>query len=140
MKRLLSLSRLALILSILAVSSCQPDEEEEPTPVDERDKFVASWTCQENSTQTGPSTFTVHITKSSSNSSQIQLENFYNFGFQNKAIATISGSSFSIASQQISGNTISGSGALQSNGTITMNYTVNNGSAIDTCSAVMTKQ
>lgn len=142
MRKLLSLSRFALLLVVLATASCQPDEDQpEPTPTDDRDKFVNTngWSCQENSSQTGASTFTVHILKSSANSSDIQIENFYNFGFQNKATAAVNGSSFTIASQQLSGNTIQGSGAYQSNGTITMNYTVNNGSAIDTCSAVLTK-
>jgi hypothetical protein len=139
-RSIFSISRFALILLVFAASSCAP-EEEEPTPVDDRDKFVSAngWSCQENSSQTGASTFTVHITKSSSNTAQIQLENFYNYGFQNKAIASVNGSSFTIASQQISGNTVQGSGTLQSNGSITMNYTVNTGSAIDTCTAVMTK-
>jgi hypothetical protein len=142
MKKLLSLSRYAAILMVLAASSCAP-EEEDPTPTtnDDRDRFVNTngWSCQENSSQTGASTFTVHILKSSSSTTQIQIENFYNFGFANKATASASGNSFTIASQQLSGNTIQGSGALQANGTITMNYIVNNGSAIDTCSAVLTK-
>lgn len=142
MKKLLSLSRLSILLIVMMTAACQPDEEEEtPTPTDERNKFVHAngWSCAENSSQSGASTFTVHITKSTSNTAQIQIENFYNFGFQNKATATVSGSSFSIASQQLSGNTIQGSGTLQSNGTITMNYTVNSGSTIDTCTATLTK-
>jgi hypothetical protein len=127
---------------VLAVSSCAPEEENPtPTPTDDRDRFVNAngWSCQENSSETGASTFTVHILKSSSSTTQIQIENFYNFGFTNKATATTSGNSFTIASQQLSGNTIQGSGALQANGTITMNYTVNNGTTIDNCTAVLTK-
>lgn len=144
MRNLFPLSRFALIFALIMTAvSCAPEEEEEPEPTitDDRDMFVHSngWSCAENSSQSGPSTFTVHINKSTTNSSQIFIENFYNFGFQNKATATVSGSSFTIASQQLAGNTIQGNGTMQANGTVTMNYTVNSGSAIDTCTATLTK-
>lgn len=144
MRKSLSLSRFALILALMVTAvSCAPEEDEEPDPTvtDDRDKFVHSngWSCAENSSQSGTSTFTVHINKSTTNESQIFIENFYNFGFQNKATASVSGSSFTIASQQLAGNTVQGSGTMQSNGTVTMNYTVNSGSAIDTCTATLTK-
>ena len=128
---------------ILSAASCAPEEEEEPDPTttDARDKFVHTngWSCAESSSQSGTSSFTVHINKSTSNTSQIFIENFYNFGFQNKATATVSGSSFTIASQTLAGNTVQGSGTMQGNGTVTMNYTVNSGSSIDTCTATLTK-
>ena len=114
--------------------------DEPTTPADERDKFVGSFTCQETSTQNGASTFTIHVNKSSTVDTEVEIENFYNLGFQNKAIAGVSGSSFTIASQLYSGNTINGSGTSTGSTTFSMTYYVNDGSAIDTCSATCTKQ
>lgn len=136
------LLRAAVVIMVMMVSACVPDEEEEPTPTDDRDKFVHGngWSCAETSSMNGNSTFTVHINKSSSNADQVVIENFYGLGFPVKATATVNGNSLTIASQQLSGNTVQGSGNYQANGTVTMNYTVNTGSGIDTCSATLTKK
>ncbi|MEW6468238.1 MAG: hypothetical protein AB1458_04900 [Bacteroidota bacterium] len=128
---------LAAFALTVFMASCA---DEEPTPADDRDKFVGSFTCQENSQQNGNSTFTIHVNKSASSETQIEIENFYNLGFQNKATASVSGGNFTIASQLFSGNTISGSGSSTGSTTFTMTYYVNDGSTIDTCSATCTKQ
>lgn len=138
MKKLLSASLLLFLLGY-ALPGCQPDETTEPT--DDRDKFVAAWTCAENSSQTQNSSFTVDINKSASVTTQIEIENFYNVGFSNKAKAEISGSSLTIPSQLYSGKQIHGSGTMVSNNTITMTYYVDLGSGtIDTCTATLTRQ
>jgi hypothetical protein len=131
-----------LLLSVV-LFSCQPEEKEVPTPADPRDNFEGSWTCAETSKQNGNSTFTVHIVKSTNNSSQVVLENFYNYGFNKTLNADISGSSITIASQLFSGtNRVSGNGTL-SGSKINMNYVVDDGAgtaaAYDTCKAVLTK-
>jgi len=126
----------AFILSV-SFYSCA---EEEPTPTDVRDKFAGSFTCQESSQQNGSSTFTIHVNKSSTVEAEIEIENFYNLGFQNKAIATVNASSFAIGSQLFSGNTINGSGSSTGSTTFNMTYYVNDGSSIDTCTATCTKQ
>ena len=128
---------LAAFTLALFISSCA---DEPTTPADERDKFVGSFTCQETSTQNGGSTFTVHVNKSSSVTTEMEIENFYNLGFQNKAIAGVSGSAFTISSQLYSGNTINGSGTSTGSTTFNMSYYVNDGSTIDTCTATCTKQ
>jgi hypothetical protein len=122
----------------LAFVSCQP--EEEPTPADARDPFVDSWTCAENSSQIGSTSYTVHINKSTTNTSQIHIENFYNIGFQFKSNATISASDVTINQQTYNGNQLNGTGNKTSPNTITLTYYVNNGSTIDTCSATLTRQ
>ncbi|MCC7302094.1 MAG: hypothetical protein IT233_05585 [Bacteroidia bacterium] len=141
MKRKLFLRSLfgALALSLVLVS-CQPDDPE-PTPTDDRDKFVGSWTCQESSSQTGNSTFTVHINKSATSSSQIEIENLYNAGFSNKATANVSGNNFSASNQPYTSFIITSlSGNSTGSTTLTMNYIIQNGSIYDTCSANCTKQ
>lgn len=127
----------AAIALAIFISSCA---DEEPTPTDDRDKFVGAFTCQESSSANGSSTFTIHVNKSASVSTEIEIENFYNLGFQNKAIAGVSASSFNIASQLYSGNTINGSGTSTGSTTFNMTYYVNDGSSIDTCTATCTKQ
>lgn len=137
--KLFRLGLSALVLTFTLVS-CQPDDPE-PTPTDDRDKFVGAWTCPENSSQNGNSTFTIHINKSTSNSAQIEIENFYNASFSNRATATVSGNTFSASGQPYAGFTITSlSGNSTGASTLTMNYIIQNGSIYDTCSANCTKQ
>lgn len=144
MKKANKLTLLFFLISLsVAINSCAPEETENPTPTDERDKFVGAWNCSENSLLNGKSTFTIDINKSNTEKSQVILENFYNYGFNKTAIATISGTKISIASQTFSGtNTLSGSGTLSADGKKieNFNYFVNDGSVTDTCKAVLTKQ
>lgn len=130
-----------LMFGLVFFSSCQPDEDDETTPTAERDKFLGTWTCREDSKDNGSSTFTVHIRESATGKEYISIENLYNFGFQHKANAVISGNgaTFAIPSQKISGNMVSGSGSLQGTSTINMNYTVDDGAGTDTVVAVLKK-
>ncbi len=130
---------LLLVISITVVfSACQPDQQ--PTPTDARDVYVASWTCNENSSQIGPSVFTVHINKVTSSTTQVQIENFYNIGFNFNAKVEITGSSMSIPVQTINGNQVHGSGTKTGANSISLTYYVNNGSGIDTCTATLARQ
>lgn len=138
MKKILKTALFASTVFVLAITSCQP--EEEPTPADARDPFVASWNCNENSSQIGNTPYVVHINKSTSNTSQVLIENFYNIGFSYKAVATIDGSNLTIAQQTYNGNQLHGSGTKTGANTITMTYYMNNGSTIDTCTATLTRQ
>lgn len=144
MKKINKFSLLLFFISLsIVINSCTPEETENPTPTDERDKFVGAWNCSENSSLNGKSTFTVDINKSNTEKSQVILENFYNYGFNKTAIATISGNKITIPSQTFSGtNTLSGSGTLSADGKKIeyLNYVVNDGSVADTCKAVLTKQ
>ena len=118
--------------------ACQP--EEEPTPADARDVYVASWNLNENSSLIGPNQYTVHINKSTTNTSQVQIENFYNIGFAFKANVNINGNSMTIPQQTYNGNQLHGSGTKTGANSISMTYYVNNGTTIDTCTAVLSRQ
>lgn len=130
-----------ILLAVLPIAfvafSCQPEEE---GPVDDRDKFVDVWQCVEQSSQIGQTTYDVHINLSGTNSSQVLMENFYNVGFSFKAVANVSGSNLTLNQQTYNASQLQGSGAMSGNNTINLNYTVNDGSAIDTCTAVLTRQ
>jgi hypothetical protein len=141
MMTLKSLSLKKCLLAIVPVAflavSCQPD----PTdPTDERDKFVDVWHVVEQSSQIGSTNYDVHINLSPTNTSQVLMENFYNVGFSFKAVANVSGSNLTLNSQTYNSSQLQGSGSMNGNNTINMSYTVNDGSAIDTCTAVFTRQ
>ncbi|TND08019.1 MAG: hypothetical protein FD123_2702 [Bacteroidetes bacterium] len=140
MKNLRKIGLFAVAAFVLALPACQP-EEEEPTPTDDRDKFVAAWTCVENSTNSGQTTFNVHINKSTTNSAQVKLENLYNIGQAFSAVADVSGSNLTIPQQVYNNKPLHGSGTMVSNNTINMTYYVDLGSGnIDTCTATLTRQ
>lgn len=127
---------LASLTSLLV--SCDPDDNP-PDDTDPRDKFVGSWSCNENSSENGISTFTVTITLNTGNSTQIYLSNFYGLT-SNKVYAVIAGYSATIPSQAVSNFTISGSGTMTSTNTkIDWSYNVNDGADIDNCTAVFSK-
>jgi hypothetical protein len=128
---------LAAFSTVAVFSSCQPDEQ--PAPADARDVYVAAWTCSENSAQAGQSNYEVHINKSTTNASQVFMEDFYHFGFGYKAIVDISGTSLTIALQTLNSTQIHGSGTKTGANTINLTYYVNDGSTIDTCTAVLTR-
>lgn len=141
MKKLTASSLFLAAFLLIVIPGCQPDDPQTTTPTDDRDKFVASWTCQETSQQSGVTTFTLHINKSTTSSTQVLIENFYNIGFQYKATTDVSGSSLTIPSQAYNGNQLHGSGTMISNNTVNMTYYVDHGSGnIDTCTAVLTRQ
>lgn len=138
MKNLRNSLLFVAVTATLGLVSCQPDEE--PAPADARDPFVASWTCNENSSQIGASTYTVHINKSTTNTSQVEIENFYNIGFAYKATANISGTAVTINQQTYNSNQLHGSGSKTGTNTISLTYYMNNGSTVDTCTATLTRQ
>ena len=134
------------IVGILFIEGCAKDEENSQpgnntnSTSEPRDAIIGSWVCQENSSLNGTSGFPVKITKNTSVSDGIGLDNFYNIGFGNVTAATTNGSFISIASQTISGYNIQGSGSVTSSTKINISYIVRYNNVSDTCSAVLTKQ
>lgn len=126
-----------LLVTAVFVNSCA--EEEPVTPSDDRDKLVDGWTCTENSSQAGSSTYTVLISKSTTNTAEVLLENFYDISNQIKARVTVSGNNLTIPQQLLNGNQLNGSGSMSGTNSFTLTYYINNGSTIDTCTAVFTR-
>lgn len=133
-----NLSKVALLWLTLLFTACAPEEQEDlPAP-----DYTGSYTCKETaSNPAGTTTFTVHLKKQASSESYT-LENFYNVGFNHSASLTISGATISIPTQSISGFSASGSGSIQSDGKIVLNYRMDDGSGsgTDNCNATLTKQ
>lgn len=121
-------------LSLVILSSCGL---EDPN-FDDRDDFTGTWTCAETSSIYNPSNYSVNITKSTTDTTEILIGNFYQLGSSTKTRAIVNGTSFSIPTQTVSGHTIFGSGNLIGND-INLNYSVNDGSATDNCTATYTQ-
>jgi len=127
-------------ISLLLVS-CEPDnglDDDDPNG-SSRDKIINTWNVQENSKLYNNSNYQVNILKRAGNETQVEIENFYQLGFNLKTIATVNGLNIVIPQQTISGQLIQGSGTINFNfSRININFTANDGSGdIDTVSVVM---
>lgn len=139
MKKILYTS---IALTGLLVTSCASDKKDDPaTPepsTDPREKYVAYWHVNENSAVAGTNTYTVNIIKSTTNSSEIIINNFS--GLSVSARASVSNNNLTIPYQQI--GTIGftkGSGIFNGTNNISMNYTTTISTSRDSCSATYTK-
>lgn len=127
----------------LYLVSCQSDKNNDPiAPAtgDARDKYVGTWMCNEIS-QVINSSYTITISKSTTNSSEIIINKFYNLTTQ--ARASVAGNKITIPYQSLSSlGFASGTGTLAVNETnLALNYIVKIGTnQNDTCSANCVKQ
>lgn len=140
MKKLLYLS---VILTGLFMASCASDKEDDPNApeptTDPRDKFVAYWNVNENSATAGTNTHTVNIIKSTTNTSEVLINNFS--GLAVSARASINNSILTIPYQQIGSiGFTKGSGTLTNATNISMSYTTTISTSRDSCTATYTKQ
>ena len=124
---------LSLLLAglVFATVSCK---KEVKTP--DRDKFLATYSvAQDCSGQTNTYDMTIAVSAVSDNA--VTIYNLFKLG---KTLeATVSGDNITIASQVVSSVTYSGSGSISGN-ILTLNFTIANGAASISCTAVCTKQ
>lgn len=127
------------LFTLLFLASCAKEDPEESGPVssDPRAAFHGHWLIAEHSSVTGNSSYYVDITDSTNAS--FMLFSYLN-GYHTKIRATVSGSNFSIPSQVVEGNNVSGGGTLTNANQINMSYLVwLGGSSYDTITASLTK-
>ncbi|MDF2437083.1 MAG: hypothetical protein K0Q95_1459 [Bacteroidota bacterium] len=139
MKKIIPFILAGSLCSALLFSGCEKEEEPEPsTPgaTDPRDAFNGNWAVSENSTETGASTYNLTISDSS-NASYLLIA--YLWGTHTKIRGTVSGSTLTIPSQIVEGNSFSGAGVLANSGRLNITYWVNQGASVDTVTAVLTK-
>lgn len=121
------------------VPSCVPDDDDDPDDLSPRDKFIGTWLCVEGSQMT----YTVIISTSATNTSEVKLENFHHFGESESALGSVAGYAMTLPEQTICDGTwiVKGSGMMSSNQKdIVYQYTVSDGVATDTINATYTKQ
>lgn len=117
--------------TILFMSSCELDDFNLDSN-DDRDKIVDTWKCEENSSLFGQQTpYLSDISKSSSDSVTIYINNFYQLGFNEEIFATLTNRSIDIPNQTVDGHVIIGFGTVASNyNSIQFTYTVDDGSGM----------
>lgn len=140
MKKSVLLFATIATFAILFLNSCKKNAEPDPTSpttTDPRTKFDFTWLNSENSVDFGPATYNVSISDSS-DASYIMLSFLY--GFNKRTYATVSGNNFTIPTQVVMGNNVSGTGVLTTANQINIAYLVQTTlTHFDTISAVLTK-
>ncbi|MHC1708285.1 MAG: hypothetical protein AB9842_12310 [Bacteroidales bacterium] len=126
-----------LLIAIPAIGfiwACNPDDD--PFSDQEaRDNYIGTWRVQES--DKGKITYEVVISADPNNSTQVLINNFYNYGIEPYALVTAT--NITIPSQSFSKYLqLNGSGTL-SGSKITWTYYVNNGADLDTIQSVYTK-
>jgi hypothetical protein len=111
------------------LASCAKEDNDPSGTGDARDKFTGSWTCNENSQQHGTSTYTMTINKAAS-PDQVIAKNFYGLGTSTNTVIVIDGNNMTIQAQNVSGNTLSGSGSYN-NGNLSISFSADDGQHVD---------
>jgi hypothetical protein len=127
-------------LLLMSCAEANKDDSDSLNPnLDKRDNFVGYWTANEKSALAGTNSHTVNIIKSTTNSTEVLLNNFS--GLSVSARASVNNNFLTIPFQQIGqiGFT-QGSGTLTSATSISLNYTTTAGTSRDSCTAIYTKQ
>lgn len=134
---------LSLLFIGLITASCADNKSDDSSSLepnsDSRDKFVAYWNVNETSALSGPNSHTVNIIKSTSNSNEVQLNNFS--GLSLSARASVNNNILTIPYQQLGSlGFTQGTGTLTSATSISFNYTTTIGTSRDSSTAIYTKQ
>lgn len=131
-----SVKYFTLIIMVAFVAACNPDDDKD---VDQREKFLGSWTCTETSSQNpNPINFSVSFSKNELTENEMSLNNFYHLGFEEKTTVIVNFSNVSIPEQVVCNLNVSGSGAYN-NSKVNLVYYVNDGADIDTVNAVLNR-
>ena len=134
MKNIITHAIIPLLFAALFLSSCKKEKTSTPSNTTSN-SFAGKWNNYETSSVNGPATYPVTI--EAPNAATILINSLY--GFQSKVGGTVVGSTFTIPSQVVDGNSISGSGTLANPAQINMIYYIDTGAYIDSVSAVLTK-
>lgn len=136
MKKLLYIS---IAITGFLITSCASDKKDEPVPeaTDAREKLVGYWSVVENTTS-GQNTHTVNITKSTTNASEIIINNFSSLPVSVRA--SVSNNNLTIPFQQMGSlGFTKGSGVYNGSNSISLAYTNTISTTVDTCTATYTK-
>ena len=127
------------LLGILFVSSCTKDTTE-PNTVNERDKFLGTWSVNEIHTKL---TYEVTILADESSSTEVNIYNFGASGNTVKTKAVVEGEDIGIfpSNQSLSnGWIVDGSGYMSGSTKISWTYTINDGANLIYAQATYTKK
>jgi hypothetical protein len=131
-----------LLLMVLFMASCLPDEDLDPDDGDIRQKFVGTWRFTETpiGREVEVTSYTVTISYDPGNSSQVLLRNFALIGGTYSAYGIVTNNRITIPSQEVApGSTVSGSGTMSGSTNMDWEYTTIIGSTMESFTAVATK-
>lgn len=139
MKKLLYISMAVVGLLITSCASDKKDDPDSPEPsTDPRDRYVSHWSVIENTSSSGTNTHTVNITKSTTNSSEIIIDNFSSLPVSVRA--SVNNNNLTIPFQQMGSiGFTQGSGVYNGSNSISLAYTTTISTSVDTCTATYTK-
>lgn len=117
-----------LTVATVLITACEkteivPDE-------GERDKYLGLWKAS-SSGPGGDVNFNMVITASNSDPDQILMENFDALGSGTYVAGYVNGNSISIPRNLVHSDTIQGSGAYNSNNTLSFTYEVRDGQTVE---------
>jgi len=125
----------------LFVCACQPEDAVEPA--DARDKLIGTYNCEETEAGTLVTTFDIVIRKSTSttNTTEVLIDNFYNLNNQHTVSATIINNTIKIKQQNVNQFSLSGDGTFNGSNKISLSYRVQPPSdTARNCTAIATKR
>lgn len=123
-------------ITLVGIISCLPEDTNDL--IDDRDQFLGTWNVSESCAKDA---YSVNIVKDPSNSSQVLIKNFWNTGnCTDYTYAIVAGSSLYITKQSICSNSfeVDGNGTLNKQ-KINLEYSINDGADLYTCSATYSK-
>lgn len=137
------LNIVVLLLFVLPVISCIPDDEVEPDGSDPRDKFIGKWLFVEAKSAAWyeKSSYTVTISRDPSNSAQVLLRNFAQVGAHN-AYGIVTNKRITLPTQDVTGGgfVVSGTGNMSTTTSMSWEFTYVTGGDQEFITALATKQ
>lgn len=119
---------LAIVTACLFfITSCAPEEEDISFTAEE---MAGTYSCSENSQVFGQSSYEVAVTRSTSASDQIIIENFYQLGAGTFVTVNIRGSNLLVPQQVVNNIVISGDGVIVNENRMNLNYTADDGGGV----------
>jgi hypothetical protein len=110
------MKRLFIFVQIISISfyytSCQKDDSE---TTNSPSSIIDTWNCSENSSQLGPSSYQVDISKDTSSTNKVIIDNFYHLGIGKEVKATLSGQTLTVINESVDGYLFNGTGTIASN-------------------------
>lgn len=125
-----------LVLTTTYFTSCQKDED----PINNPSSIEGTWKCVENSTTYGAQNYYVDISKDTTATNKIIIDNFFGLGLGKTVPASQSGQSLTISNAVQQGTIFNGNGTISSNNnSISWTYTVDEGNGPENVTATYTK-
>jgi hypothetical protein len=125
---------------LFGIVSCTPEDEPTPDTGDSRDKLVGTWQCTENSPTFGTQNYYVDISKDTSSTDKIEIDNFFGLGLGKSIKGSLSGNLITISNATVMGYMFNGTGSVSSTWkSISWSYTVDDGNGPENVTATYTK-